>query len=177
MPGTHKKLEELDQLIEGIETAMFTTRRLDGHLVSRPMATQQRIKDADLWFVTNSDTNKLDELMLDPHVCCSYYNNRTREWVSVSGVAHVTRDRKKIKALYRPDWRAWFGDEGGERDGSETDPRITLVLVEADSVVYMKNDKPRPLVLWEILKGIVTGTPPDTGDVRHIGGGELADRP
>ena len=25
MPGTYKKLEELDQLIEGIETAMFTT--------------------------------------------------------------------------------------------------------------------------------------------------------
>src|SRR5688500_20233010 len=110
MSTTQKKLEELDRLIEGIETAMFTTRRHDGHLVSRPMATQQRIKDADLWFVTNSDTNKLDELMLDPHVCCSYYNNRTREWVSVSGVAHVTRDRKNNKALYRPDWRAWISD-------------------------------------------------------------------
>ena len=48
MPTTQKKLEELDKLIEGIETAMFTTRRHDGHLVSRPMATQERIRDTDL---------------------------------------------------------------------------------------------------------------------------------
>jgi general stress protein 26 len=41
MATTQKKLEELDKLIEGIETAMFTTRRHDGHLVSRPMATQE----------------------------------------------------------------------------------------------------------------------------------------
>jgi general stress protein 26 len=176
MPTTAKKLEELDRLIEGIETAMFTTRRHDGHLVSRPMATQKRINDADLWFVTDADTHKLDELLLDPHVCCSYYNSKTREWVSVSGVARISRDRAKIKQLYQPDWRAWFPDEGGERDGSATDPRLTLILVEADSVVYMKNNKPRPLILWEVLKGIVTKTEPDVGDIRHIGGGELADR-
>lgn len=176
MPTTSKKLEELDRLIEGIETAMFTTRRHDGHLVSRPMATQERIADADLWFVTDADANKLDELVLDPHVNCSYFNNKSREWVSVSGVARISRDRARIKQLYKVDWGAWFPAEGGEKDGSASDPRITLVLVEADSVVYMKNNKPRPLILWEVLKGIVTKTEPDIGDVRHIGGGELADR-
>ena len=176
MTTTTKKLEELDKLIEGIETAMFTTRRQDGHLVSRPMATQERIPEADIWFVTDADTNKLDELVLDPHVNCSYFNNKTREWVSVSGVARISRDRKKIRQLYKPDWRLWFGDEGGERDGSENDPRITLVMVDADSVVYMKNDKPRPLILWEVLKGMVTGSAVDIGEVRHVSGVELADR-
>ena len=176
MPTTQKKLEELDKLIEGIEMAMFTTRRHDGHLVSRPMATQERINEADLWFVTDADTNKLDELVMDPHVNCSYISSKTFEWVSVSGVARIVRDKKKIKALYKPDWRAWFPDEGGARDGSATDPRIALIFVEADSVVYQKNDKPRPLILWEVLKGIVTKTEPEIGEVRHIGGGELADR-
>jgi len=176
MTTAQKKLEELDKLIEGIETAMFTTRRHDGHLVSRPMATQARISDADLWFVTNVETNKLDELAMDPNVCCSYYNGKTREWVSVSGVARVSRDRKRIRELYQPDWKAWFGDEGGARNGGPDDPRLVLILVEADSVVYMKNDKPRPLILWEVLKGIVTGSTPDIGEVRHIGGGDLADR-
>lgn len=176
MTTSQKKLEELDRLIDGIETAMFTTRRHDGHLVSRPMATQERIGDADLWFVTDADANKLDELVMDPHVNCSYYNNKTREWVSVSGVARIVRDKKKIRQLYKPDWRIWFADEGGERDGSADDPRLTLIFVEADSVVYMKNDKPRPLVLWEVIKGIVTKSEPDVGEVRHIGGGELADR-
>jgi general stress protein 26 len=38
-----KKLKELSELIEGVEIEMFTTRRPDGHLVSRPMATQTQI--------------------------------------------------------------------------------------------------------------------------------------
>src|SRR5690606_35271733 len=51
-----KRVEELYDLIEGIEIAMFTTRRPDGRLVSRPMATQERRPDADLWFVTDVET-------------------------------------------------------------------------------------------------------------------------
>ncbi|HUQ99059.1 MAG TPA: pyridoxamine 5'-phosphate oxidase family protein [Gemmatimonadaceae bacterium] len=176
MPTSIKKLEEFDSLVEGIETAMFTTRRHDGHLVSRPMATQKRISEADLWFVTDSDAHKLDDLLMDPHVNCSYYNMKSREWVSVSGVARVSRDRKMIKRLYQPDWKAWFGDEGGAKDGGPDDPRFTLILVEADSVVYMKNDKPRPVILFEVLKGMVTGSKPNIGETTTIGGGELMDR-
>ena len=36
---TDKKLDDLYELIDGIEIAMLTTRRADGHLVSRPMQT------------------------------------------------------------------------------------------------------------------------------------------
>ena len=170
------RVEELRKLVKDIEIAMMTTRRPDGHLVSRPMATQKRINGTDLWFVTNAETHKLDDLLMDPHVNCAYFNNKSREWVSVSGVAHIVRDRKRIRDLYQPDWKAWFGDEGGANDGGPDDPRLTLIFVDADSVIYMKNDKPRPLILWEVLKGMVTGSTPDVGEVRTILGGELADR-
>src|SRR5689334_17346258 len=86
-----KKLDELYELIEGIEIAMFTTRRPDGRLVSRPMATQTQAEGTDLWFVTDIESNKLEELEFDPQVNLAYYRDRTREWVSVSGVATVTQ--------------------------------------------------------------------------------------
>ena len=175
MPNSEKKLEELYELTDGIETAMFTTRRADGHLVSRPMATQKRISDADLWFVTNTDTHKDEEILSNPNVNIAYYDNRSREWVSVSGVARVSRDRHRIKTLYRPEWKAWFPDEGGKRTGGPEDPRIALIFVQADFVTYMKNDKPRPMILWETLKARVTGRPADIGEVREIGGAELMD--
>jgi general stress protein 26 len=171
--STEKKLDDLYELIDGIEIAMFTTRRPDGHLVSRPMATQQRTPEADLWFVTNLDSQKLDELVFDPHVNVSYYKDGSAEWVSVSGTARITQDRAKIRELYAPDWRAWFGDEGGERDGGPDDPRLALVFVEAHSVTYQKVDVPRPVVLFQVAKGIVTGMPPKTGDVRELGEQEL----
>jgi general stress protein 26 len=172
-PSTTKKLDELYELIEGIEIAMFTTRRADGHLVSRPMDTQERVTGADLWFATDISSHKLDELRTDPHVNLAYYDNESREWVSVAGTAQVTQDRNLIRELYRPDWKAWFGDEGGERDGGPNDPRLALILVEAHSVEYMVAANPRPVVLFEVAKAMVTGTPPNVGEQRSLGEREL----
>jgi general stress protein 26 len=173
-----KKLEDLYSLIEGIEIAMFTTRRPDGQLVSRPMATQTQAEGSDLWFVTDIASHKLDELEFDPQVNLAYYKDRTREWVSVSGTATISQDRRAIHELYQKDWKAWFGDLGGERDGGPDDPRLALVLVDVQSVVYLKVNKPAPLVLFEVAKGMLTGTPPKVGDQRQLTGEEIeqADR-
>ena len=168
-----KRIDDLYELIEGVEIAMFTTRRPDGHLVSRPMATQTQAEGTDLWFVTDIDTHKLDELEFDPHVNLAYYRDRSREWVSVSGTAMVSQDRRAIRELYRPDWKAWFGDEGGERNGGPDDPRLALILVDVHSVTYLKVDKPRPVVLFEVAKAMVTGTPPKVGEERHVSRAEL----
>jgi len=166
--STEKTLDDLYDLIDGIEVAMFTTRRSDGHLVSRPMQTQEHTSGVDVWFMTNVETHKLDELMSDPHVNLAYYKNSSREWVSVAGVATVSTDRELVRELYKPDWKAWLGDEGGERDGSPDDPRIALILVEAESVTYLKVTKPRPVVLFEVAKGIITGEPPKVGSLRTV---------
>ena len=170
---TGKKLDDLYKLIDGIEIAMFTTRRADGQLVSRPMATQERVTGTDLWFVTDISSHKLDELRNDPHVNLSYYNVKSREWVSVAGTATVTQDRNLIKELYKPDWKAWFGDEGGEKDGGPNDPRLALILVEAQSVEYLVTTKPKPVVLFEVAKAMVTGNPPKVGEQRHLNEREL----
>ena len=172
-PSLSKKLDNLYELIDGIEIAMFTTRRPDGHLVSRPMATQTQAEGSDLWFVTDIESHKLDELEFDPHVNLAYYRDRTREWVSVSGTATVSRDRRAIHELYRPDWKAWFGDEGGERNGGPDDPRLALILVDVESVTYLKVDKPHPVVLFEVVKGMVTGSRPDIGEEQQVSGAEI----
>jgi len=169
-----KKLDDLYELIDGIETAMLTTRRPDGSLVSRAMQTQRRTAGTDLWFMTNIESDKFEELALDPHVNVSYFRDRTREWVSVSGHAILSRDRDLIDSLYKADWKAWLGDQrDGVRDGGSRDPRIVLILVEAESVVYSKNDRPMPLALFQVVKGMITGEPPKVADLREIGAEEL----
>ena len=173
MSQKEKHIDELYDLIDGIEIAMLTTRRTDGRLVSRPMATQERIDGADLWFVTDIDAHKIDELEHDANVNVSYYRDRTREWVSVSGTARITQDRARIHELYRPDWRMWFGKVDEVRDGGPDDPRLALIMIDADSVVYMKQDKPTPVILFELVKSLVTGDRPEIGDVHRIEGSEL----
>ena len=163
-----QELEKLYSHIADIEIAMMTTRRADGHLQSRAMATQKRALGADLWFVTLDTSPKLRDLDNDPHVNLSYYKDRTREWVSVSGVASVTRDRAKIHELYAPDWKMWFPKEGDPRHGTPDDPRMVLIGVDVHAAVFLEVNKPQPVVLFEVVKGWLTGSTPDLGEVHTI---------
>ncbi|MBC7791307.1 MAG: pyridoxamine 5'-phosphate oxidase family protein [Anaerolineae bacterium] len=169
----NKKLDDLYELIDGIEICMFTTRRRDGYLVSRAMGVQKRENGSDLWFVTDIETDKLDELEQDPHVNVAFYRDGTREWVSVSGTARISRNRDEIRRLYKSSWSIWFPDEGGARNGSVEDPRITLIHVDAHSVSYFKKDRPAPAVLFELAKARLSGRAPKLGDLREVSSGEL----
>ena len=166
--GARNQIDDLYRLIESIESCMMTTRRPDGRLVSRPMATQKREPIADLWFVTDIESHKLDELGHDPQVNLGYFDTGSREWVSVSGSARISTDRERIRALYQPDWKLWFGEVDEVRDGGPDDPRLALILVDAESVVYMKQDKPKPVVLFELAKAALTGDRAELGTVRKV---------
>ena len=60
-----RELDKLYDLINDIEIGMLTTRRPDGHLESRAMATQKRAAGADLWFVSAEGTAKIRDLVQD----------------------------------------------------------------------------------------------------------------
>jgi general stress protein 26 len=163
-----EKLDRLYQLIEDIEVAMLTTRRRDGSLVSRPMATQRRAEGAHFWFVTEEGSPKVHEIVLDPNVNLAYYKTRTKEWVSVSGAARISRDRSKIRELYEPSWKVWFPDQGGAKNGGPDDPRILLIGVEARSAHFMKVDKRAPVILFESVSALARGERPRFGRVERV---------
>src|SRR5690349_5685924 len=93
------ELNKFYGLIDDIKIAMMTTRRPDGHLESRAMATQKRADGADLWFVTEDGSGKLRDIEYDPHVNLAYYKQDSYEWVSASGIARLSRDPAKIREL------------------------------------------------------------------------------
>ncbi len=162
------EIEKLYEQIEDIEIAMLTTRRPDGHLCARPMATQKHAAGADLWFVAEEGTGKLREIEFDPHVNLNYYRDRTSEWVSVSGIATITRDRAKIRELYAADWKVWFPEEGDPRHGTPEDPRMVLIGVDVHGAVFLEVNKPQPVVLYEVVKGWLTGTDPKIGEMHYV---------
>jgi general stress protein 26 len=162
------ELAKLYEMIEDLKIAMMTTRRGDGHMVSRPMATQRHTPGADLWFMTMEHMCKLDELEVEPHVNLAYYKDRTREWISVSGTARTTRDPATIKSLWASDWKMWLAEEGDPRHGTPQDPRIVLIGIDIHSAHFFEMDKPQPVVLYEMVKGWITGKEPDIGREHRI---------
>jgi general stress protein 26 len=88
--------------------------------------------------------------------------------VSVSGQASISRDRRIIHELYASDWKMWFPQEGDPRHGTKDDPRMVLIGVDIFAAMFLEVNKPQPVVLYEILKGWVTGSEPDVGEMHHI---------
>ena len=170
MAETQTELEKFYAIVEDIETAMMTTRRADGHLRSRAMANQKRAAGADLWFVTTEGSAKLADIAHDPHVNLSYFRNSNMEWVSVSGMAAISRDRATIRELYAPDWKAWFAEEGDPRHGTPDDPRMVLIGVTVHAAEFLEVNKPQPVILFEIVKGWLTSTEPEIGTMHAIKG-------
>jgi general stress protein 26 len=162
------ELDKFYGLIEEIKVAMMTTRRPDGHLESRAMANQKQAAGADLWFVTAEGTGKLRDIAHDPHVNLAYYKTGSYEWVSASGVARVSKDRATIRELYEPDWKAWFGADGDPRHGTADDPRIVLIGIDVHAAVFLGVNKPKPIVLFELAKGWLTGARVEAGETHTL---------
>jgi len=168
MPGRRVVVAHLELDLAQERERVRTLEAGLARLRSESDANQKRAAGADLWFVTAEGTGKLRDLANDPHINLSYYKDRTREWVSVSGIASVTRDRAKIHELWAPDWKAWFPKEGDDRHGTKDDPRMVLIGVDVHMAVFLEVNKPQPVVLFEVLKGMITGSTPDLGETHII---------
>ena len=162
------ELDRFHDLVDDIEVAMLTTRRRDGHLRSRAMANQKRASGADLWFVTRAGSAKLDDIAHDEHVNLAYFKPKSTEWISVSGIAVVSRDRRKIAELYAKDWTLWFPDEGDPRHGTAEDPRMVLIGVIIHAAEFLEVNEPKAVVLYELAKGWLTGKEPEIGEMHSL---------
>jgi hypothetical protein len=80
-------------------------------------------------------------------------------------VARVSRNRAKIRELYEPDWN---GDDGDSRHGTPDDPRIVLIGIDVHAAVFLEVNKPKPVVLFELAKGWLTGTRVEAGDTHRL---------
>ena len=79
----------------------------------------------------------------------------------------ISRDRDKIRELYAPDWSMWFEKEGDPRNGTPEDPRMVLIGVTIHAAEHL-DVKAKPVVLFELVKGWVTGTEPEMGEMHKL---------
>lgn len=96
------------------------------------------------------------------------------DWASVSGLASIVTDRATVAKYYSPSLKAWLGDLGdGKHDGSENDPRIGVIKVEARTVTYAISKGTMVGRAVEIVKGAVTGEAAQVNDLREVSEEEI----
>lgn len=163
MPET-LRLDALYQRLKGFKTAMLTTVTAQGYLHARPMMTQEREPDADLWFVSSLNSDKVAEIKAHPRVGVIYFHDDNNAYVSLSGDARVVTDPAFIKDHWKEAWRAWF-PQGPEQ------PDLCMIRVEPHEAEYWEPRGGRIRVMFEVARGMLTGehpeiNPPIKGEVQ-----------
>ena len=124
LPGGNAPLTEL---IRGIHIAMLTTIGPDGHLRSRPMATQEADPDGTLWFFVGRSSQIAHDIRHRQQVNVSYAEDGSRSFVSVAGMARLVDDQERCRALWREEFMTWFPLGVG-------DPDLSLLRIEPEDV-------------------------------------------
>ncbi|MFO0788331.1 MAG: pyridoxamine 5'-phosphate oxidase family protein [Pirellulales bacterium] len=154
--------EKLQELLEDFDSAMLVTRTPDGCLRSRPMAVADVEANGTLWFVTERYSGKIDELARDGHVNVAMQSSM--KFVSISGMAVVVDDPRKVAELWNESWKVWF-------PGGRDDPSLTLIKVAGDTGEYWDNSGTSGIkYLIEAGRAYLAGEKPDVaGDPKVHG--------
>lgn len=62
----------------------------------------------------------------------------------------------------------WFPDESDPRHGTADDPRMVLIGVAIHAAEFLEVNKPKPVVLYELAKGWLTGAEPKSGEMHSL---------
>lgn len=153
-------VSKLVDKIKDIKIAMMTTIEDGNELHSRPMYTTKPEEDGTLWFFTEQDSTKVQEVQQDRHINLGYSSPSDNLYVAVSGTATVITDRAKIKELWSEPLRGWFPK------GSD-DPNIALLKVIIDRGEFWDTPNSTLLRAYAYAKAVVTGERDQPGPDRQ----------
>jgi general stress protein 26 len=106
-----KTIRSVAEMIKEINVAMLTTAMPDGVLRSRPMISAEPEFHGELWFFTEFDTKKVQEIKDNPQVNASFALPQEDIYVSISGTAELVRDQRKAEILWKDQYQAWLPND------------------------------------------------------------------
>lgn len=149
-------VQKLKELAESIGVCMFCTNTEKIPFETRPMGTQIVDEEGTFWFFSSSESDKNFEIKKDQQVQLIYSKVSDSHYLSVSGVANISRDRKKIDELWNKMAEAWF-------KGGKDDPKLTLISVKPNDAYYWDTKNGKMISLIKIAVSAVSGKQMDGG--------------
>ena len=141
--------QKVADIVKSTRIAMLTQMDANGHLVSRPMATQEVDFDGTVRFIAERSSDKVRDLQKDPKVNLAYSGHGA--WVSLSGTARIVDDNAKLKELWDTFTDSWM-------EGGPDNPDNILIEIDAETAEYW--DSPggsKVTQLANLVKAKVTG--------------------
>lgn len=146
-----QSLGKFISMVKDVRICMMITNENDGkHLSGRPMAINKVDDDGTMWFFAKASSPKTAELNEDKNVSIAISDDGNNNYLMIHGIADLVNDKAMMKALWSLDMKAWFPI------GLEN-PDMTLIKVTPEEVNYWDSNSSSMIVLFNMLKAIVTG--------------------
>ena len=153
-----ERVDRVWELMESVGLCMLST--WDGSRIhSRPMAAFLRRDEGAIYFFTDERAHKDDEIQRFPQVCLAFADTGGQKYVSVSGTARISDDRRKIDEFWSAGAKVWWG--------SPDNPKLRLLIVRPNSAEYW--DAPGTLIsAFKVAFALATGTTLDPGEHESV---------
>ena len=114
MSNATADIDHLWQLIDDIPVAMVVTR--DGQdMRARPMAIRPARTEDAIYFLTDGNAPKADEVSRNKSICLTLADNKSQKYVSITGHAQIIDDPKRIKEIWSVYDKAFWPDKNDPR--------------------------------------------------------------
>ena len=147
-------LTQLGKLIEHIPVAMLTLQDSEGRLVSRPMSPLEMDVNGTLWFFTDVNSSKVEQLR---KVNLSFADPARASYVSLAGHGQLEIDPAHIKQLWTPFMKPWFPD------GPDS-ANLALLKVVPETAQYWDAPHSKMVRMAAMAASVVAGKPVGLGD-------------
>jgi general stress protein 26 len=159
------ELAKVGELIERMRVAMLVTLDEEGVLRSRPLQTLEMDSQGHLWFFVSADSTKVAEVDTHEHQAyLSYADPGKQDYVSVSGVAWLVRNRERMQRLWTPWVKVWF-PKGLD------DPDLALLCFRVDKAEYWEAPSSSVKRMLGLARALTTGDKSDIGENEEIDAG------
>lgn len=149
--GGRDAIARIKELVDKAETCFFCTAVTEQDSVgARPMAVQEVDDAGNLWFLSADDSHKNAEVRADSRVRLYFQGGKHSDFLMLDGVASVSRDKGRIKELWKPIMKTWFTE-------GQDDPRITVIKVSPEQGYYWDTKHGMAVAGIKMLIGAATG--------------------
>jgi general stress protein 26 len=129
MSDMSAEVDRVWTLINDIPVAMVVTHEgQNRHMRARPMAMRPAREEGAIYFLTDADAPKAEEIQRDETICLVLADSRSQKYVSITGYAEILDDRDRVKEIWSVYDRAFWPDKD--------DPRIRILRVAPESAEF-----------------------------------------
>ncbi len=127
-------IDHVWKLINDIPIAMVVTHEGQGqNMRARPMAIRPAREEGAIYFLTDADTPKAEEIRRNQSVCLALSDNKSQKYVSISGHAEMIDDRDRVNKFWSVYDKAFWSDKN--------DPRIRVLRVTPESAEFWEGSR------------------------------------